>query len=251
MMALASFAQNRVTGVVTDATGEPLIGVNVVEDGTANGTVTDIDGQYSINIGDGHTLTFRFVGYSSQTINPAGKSVVNVTMTEDSEILQDVIVMAYGGKSNRAKVTNSIAKVDDKALSSGIHSNPAQALSGAVAGLRVQQTSGDPGATPSLTLRGGTSLNGTGSPLVIIDGAERSMADINPQDIETMQVMKDAGSTAIYGARAANGVILINTKRGKEGHSSINVRAKYGLNYYRDNYNYLNAEDYLFYVAIQ
>ena len=84
MMALASFAQNRVTGVVTDATGEPLIGVNVVEDGTTNGTVTDIDGQYSINIGDGHTLTFRFVGYSSQTINPAGKSVVNVTMTEDS-----------------------------------------------------------------------------------------------------------------------------------------------------------------------
>ena len=248
MMALASFAQNRVTGVVTDATGEPLIGVNVVEDGTTNGTVTDIDGQYSINIGDGHTLTFRFVGYSSQTINPAGKSVVNVTMTEDSEILQDVIVMAYGGKSNRAKVTNSIAKVDDKALSSGIHSNPAQALSGAVAGLRVQQTSGDPGATPSLTLRGGTSLNGTGSPLVIIDGAERSMADINPQDIETMQVMKDAGSTAIYGARAANGVILINTKRGKEGHSSINVRAKYGLNYYRDNYNYLNAEDYLYYM---
>jgi len=248
LISLTSFAQNRVTGVVSDQNGEPLIGVNVLEDGTTNGTVTDIDGQYSIQIGAGHSLTFRFVGYASQTINPNGKAVVNVQLLEDSEILDDVIVMAYGGKSNRAKLTNSVAKVDDKTLSSGIHSNPAQALSGAVAGLRVQQTSGDPGATPTVVLRGGTSLNGSGSPLVIVDGAERSMADINPQDIESMQVMKDAGATAIYGARAANGVILINTKRGKEGHSAINVRAKYGLNYYRDNYSYLDAEDYLYYM---
>lgn len=248
LVTLSAYAQNRVTGVVTDSSGEPLIGVNVLEDGTTNGTVTDIDGNYSINIGAGHTLTFRFVGYAPQTLNPQGKSKLDVQMQEDSEILDDVIVMAYGGKSNRAKLTNSVSKVDDKTLSSGIHSNPAQALSGAVAGLRVQQTSGDPGATPTVVLRGGTSLNGSGSPLVIVDGAERSMADINPQDIESMQVMKDAGATAIYGARAANGVILINTKRGKEGHSAINVRAKYGLNYYRDNYEYLDARDYLYYM---
>lgn len=236
------------TGVVKDATGETVIGASVVVKGSANGTITGIDGDFSLsNVNRGDIIQISFVGYQTVEIKWNGQPL-NVTLKEDSEMLQEVVITAYGGKQLRSKVTNSIAKVDNKTLSSGLHSNPAQALSGAVAGLRVQQTDGDPGATPTIVLRGGTSLDGSGSPLVIVDGAQRSMSDINPADIESMEVMKDAGATAIYGARAANGVVLITTKRGKEGHTNIHVQGKVGLNYYLSNYNYLGARDYLWYM---
>ena len=236
------------TGVVKDATGEAVIGASVVVKGTPHGTVTDIDGNFSLpNVKKGDVIQISYVGYATQEIKWDGNPVT-VTLKEDTELLDEVVVTAYGGKTLRSKMTNSIAKVDNAVLASGLHSNPAQALSGAVAGLQVRQTSGDPGATPTLILRGGTSLDGSGSPLVIVDGAQRSLADINPSDIESMEVMKDAGATAIYGARAANGVILVTTKRGKEGHSAINVRAKFGLNYFHDNYNFLGAEDYIYWM---
>lgn len=138
---------------------------------------------------------------------------MNVQLQEDNKTLDEVVITGYGGTQLRSKMTNSIAKVDNSTLSTGAHTNPAQALSGAVAGLRVQQTSGNPNSTPTLVLRGGTNLDGSGSPLVIIDGAVReSLSDVNPEDIESLEVMKDAGATAIYGARASNGVILVTTK---------------------------------------
>lgn len=155
------------------------------------------------------------------------------------------MITGYGGTQLRSKMTNSIAKVDNSTLSTGAHTNPAQALSGAVAGLRVQQTSGNPNSTPTLVLRGGTNLDGSGSPLVIIDGAVReSLSDVNPEDIESLEVMKDAGATAIYGARASNGVILVTTKRGSEGHTEINLSAKVGFNFFHSQYEFLNAHDY-------
>lgn len=213
--------------------------------GTTNGVITDIDGNFSLsNVNPGDIISISYIGYTTQEVKWEGQPL-NVTLSEDVAILDEVVVTAYGGRMQRSKVTNSISKVDSEILSSGLHSNPAQALSGAVAGLSVRQTSGDPGATPTIILRGGTSLDGSGSPLVIVDGVQRSMADINPSDIESMEVMKDAGATAIYGARAANGVILITTKRGKEGQTSINVKAKVGINYYHNNYNFLGARDYL------
>ena len=235
------------TGTVMDAMG-PVIGASVVVKGTTNGVITDFDGNFSLsNVKKGDVIQISFVGYATQEIVWDGK-VMNVTLKEDTEVLDEVVITAYGGKTLRSKMTNSIAKVDNEVLKSGIHSNPAQALSGAVAGLQVRQTSGDPGSAPTLILRGGTSLDGSGSPLVIVDGAQRSMNDINPSDIESIEVMKDAGATAIYGARAANGVILVTTKRGKEGHSAVNVRAKFSLNHFNNTYNFLGAGDYLYWM---
>ena len=181
------------TGTVTDAMG-PVIGASVVVKGTTNGVITDFDGNFSLqNVKKGDIIQISFVGYATKEIVWDGNPI-NVELKEDSEMLDEVVVTAYGGKTLRSKMTNSIAKVDNEVLESGLHANPAQALSGAVAGLQVRQTSGDPGATPTLILRGGTGLDGSGSPLVIVDGAQRSLSDINPADIESMEVMKDAGA---------------------------------------------------------
>lgn len=237
------------TGVVKDATGETIIGASVVVKGTVNGTITGIDGDFSLsNVKKGDIIVISFVGYVTQEIAWDGQPI-NITLADDSQQLEEVVITAYGGKQLRTKVTNSISKVKEDVLNKGSFTNPAQALSGAVSGLRVQQTSGNPGSAPTMVLRGGTNLDGTGSPLVVVDGQVRaSMADINPEDIESMEVMKDAGATAIYGARANNGVILITTKRGKEGHSEIRFKAKVGINSYNSNYEFLNGGDYLYWI---
>ena len=239
-------------GTVLDAKGEPVIGASVLIKGApvSTGVVTDFEGNFvQPNAKPGDVLVISSIGYETVEVAWTG-APLNVTLGEDNMMLQETVVTAYGGRQLRTKVTNSISSVKEDVLSSGMHVNPAQALSGAVAGLRVQQTSGDPGATPTVVLRGGTSLDGSGSPLVIVDGAQRSLADLNPNDIESMEVLKDAGATAIYGARAANGVILITTKRGKEGHSAINVRAKFSVNTYQSEYEYLGSEDYLYYMRL-
>lgn len=239
------------SGVVKDAMGETVIGASIIVKGTTNGCITDVDGKFAlsgVNVGD--VLQVSFVGYSTQEVKWNGKPL-EIVMQDDTQVLDVVLVTAYGGRQLRSKVTNSIAKVEEEVFSTGIHTNPAQALSGAVSGLRVQQTSGNPGDVPTMVLRGGTNLDGTGSPLVVVDGQVREdLGDINPEDVESMEIMKDAGATAIYGARANNGVILVTTKRGKEGHSEINFKAKLGLNYFRDTWNFLNGGDYLYYQRL-
>lgn len=255
LTSVSLWAQKTVKGIVVDNAKEPIIGASVVEVGTSNGIITDLDGKFTLKVGNNAQVRISYVGFKTKTLSAKqfGSTELNITMEDDSEVLTEVVVTAYGGKQLRAKVTNSIAKVKEETLTLGVHTNPAQALSGAVAGLRVQQTSGDPGAAPTLVLRGGTNLNGTGSPLVIIDGAERSLADVNPEDIESMEVMKDAGATAIYGARANNGVVLVTTKRGKAGYSEIKLQAKFGWNYYHNQFQYLDGGEYLTYMrtAIQ
>lgn len=205
------------TGVVKDGTGETVIGASVVVKGTTNGTITGIDGDFSLNnVKQGDIIQISFVGYKTVEVKWNGQPL-NVTLKDDTEMLGEVVVTGYGGKQLRTKVTNSISKVNKEALTVGVHSNPAQALSGAVSGLRVIQSSGNPGSTPSIVLRGGTNLDGTGAPLVLIDGQLRDgLSDINPEDIESMDVLKDAGATALYGARASNGVILITKKTGNK-----------------------------------
>ncbi len=239
------------TGLIKDVQGEPVIGASVIVKGTTNGSITDVNGKFTLSgVKVGDVLQVSFVGYSTQEIEWNGKSL-EILMQEDTQVLDVVLVTAYGGRQLRSKVTNSIAKVEEKVFSTGMHTNPAQALSGAVSGLRVQQTSGNPGDVPTMVLRGGTNLDGTGSPLVVVDGQVREdLSDINPEDIESMEIMKDAGATAIYGARANNGVILVTTKRGKKGRSEINFKAKLGLNYFRDTWNFLNGEDYLYYQRL-
>lgn len=250
MEAAVGQTSGKVTGIVTDHSGEPLIGVNVTVKGTANGTITDVEGRYRIDVPDlNASLQFSYIGYRQVTVELKGKTTVDIRMEEDVEQLTEVVITGYGGTQIRSKLTNSIASVKEESLNIGLYSNPAQALSGAVSGLRVIQSSGNPSAAPTIVLRGGTNLDGTGSPLIIIDGQLREdMSDINPEDIESMEVLKDAGATALYGARANNGVVLIATKRGKSGRTSINVKAKLGLNYLNTPYNFMNARDYLYWM---
>ena len=156
-----------------------------------------------------------------------------------------MVVTGYGGKQLRTKVTNSISKVKEETLKQGLYSNPGQALSGAVAGLSVSQTSGNPGSTPTLVLRGGTNFDGSGSPLILIDGQVRSsLSDINPDDIESISVLKDAASTAIYGARAGHGVVLITTKRGKSQKPRVTYSGMGSVQVARSNYKMLDTRMY-------
>lgn len=240
--------KKEVRGIVKDVQGLEVIGAAVVEKGTSNGTVTDMTGAFTLSVSDNATLEISFVGYATQTLKVAGKSDFNIVLKEDTEVLEEVVVTAYGGTQLRSKLTNSISKVDDKVFKNGAFSNPAKALVGSVAGLSVVQASGSPTSSPQIVLRGGTNFDGSGSPLYIVDGQLRgTMFDLNPDDIESMEVMKDAGSTAIYGARANNGVILITTKKGKKGKTSFNFNSKVALNYFNNPYEFLNARDYLYY----
>lgn len=250
LMLLPAFAWSQerinVKGVVYDDLKMTVPGASIVEKGTQNGTVTDMDGNFSLSVNKGSTLEITFIGYKTQLIKVTGTQLLKVTLQEDSQTLEEVVITGYGGKQLRTKVTNSIAKVNEENLKVGLFSNPAQALSGAVAGLKVTQSSGNPGAAPALVLRGGTNLDGSGSPLVLVDGQLRDgLSDINPEDIESMEILKDAGATALYGARASNGVVLITTKTGKQGRREINLKVKLGVNYVNNPYEFLNARDYI------
>lgn len=243
------YAQNKqVTGVVLDVLKEPVIGASVLEVGTTNGTVTDFDGKFVLTVNPDAKLQISYIGYQPMTIDTKGKKEIFVTLKEDSEQLQEVVVTGYGSSQKRSTLTNSISKLDNKVLENAAFSNAGQALQGSIAGLRVTNTTGQPGSAPSIVLRGGATLNNKNNEaLVVVDGIVRSMNDVNPADIESIEVLKDAASTAIYGARANGGVILVSTKKGKEGKSSISYNFKGGLNFARKGYEFVGAEEYLYY----
>lgn len=248
MMALASFAQNRVTGVVTDATGEPLIGASVVVKGTTLGAITDIDGNFSIvGVDNGSIIQVSFIGYESVEVKWAGKPI-SVALAEANQTFEEVVVTGYGGHQKRGTLTTAITKMDDRVIEKAAFANVGQALQGAVTGLRVVNTSGSPGASPNIQLRGIASLNGTANPLILVDGVVRnSLGDVNSNDIASIQVLKDAAATAIYGARANGGVILIETKQGKKGHTEVTYSVKTGWNFADKGDSYLNTGDYIYY----
>ena len=236
------------TGIVYDETGEPLPGATVRVPGTTIAAATNLDGKFTLaGVKNGATVTVNYIGYKPASVIWKGEPL-SITMQEDVNDLDEVVVMGYGVEQKRAKVTNSIAKVSEKTLTVGANANPAQALAGAVAGVKVNITSGSPSATPSIVIRGGTSFDGSGSPVYVVDGQIRSsLSDINPNDIADMQILKDAGATALYGARAANGVVLITTKQGQSGKATVNFSIKYGLNYNKDlGYDFVNAEDFIY-----
>ena len=218
-----AFAQLTVTGNVQSTTGEPLIGVNVIEKGTTNGTVTDLDGNYTLRVAKGKTLVFSYIGFLSQEV-VVNNAKVNVTLKEDTETLDEVVVIGYGSMA-RKDVTSSITTVKADQLNVGVFSDAASMLQGKVAGLNIT-TSGDPNGSPSITLRGASSLR-TGQamqPYYVIDGIPGvDISMVAPDDIESIDVLRDATATAIYGSKAANGVIIINTKKGKKGMERTNV----------------------------
>ena len=213
-------AQNKVSGIVQDATGEPLIGVSILEVGTNNGTVTDIDGKFSLTVNRGAKISFSYVGYTPQTL--VATNSMTVVMQEDSKLLNEVVVVGYG-TMRRKDVTSSITTVKSEDLNKGVFTDPASMLQGKVAGLTVT-TSGDPSGTPSITLRGASSLR-TGDamqPYYVIDGIPGvDISMVAPDDIESIDVLRDASATAIYGSKAANGVIIITTKSGQEGKTNV------------------------------
>ncbi len=237
------------TGVVKDALGESIIGASVVVKGTTNGAITDFDGNFSLSgVNKGDIIQISFVGYVTQEVKWDG-TPLNVILKDDTQALEEVVVTGYGGTQKRGAMTTAISKVDNKVLKNAAFSNAGQALQGSVTGLRVINTTGQPGANPNIVLRGGATIDGKNNgALVVVDGIVRnSMADVNPEDIESMQVLKDAASTAIYGARANGGVILIETKSGKQGKANVNYKFKIGVNKAREGYAYLDAHDYIYY----
>lgn len=247
----AIFAQNnRVTGTVTGSDDRQAIpSVSVMIKGSRQGTQTDANGKFSINAASTDVLVFTYVGYITQEVTVGTKSAFNVELKSASAKLDEVVVVGYGTQSRRS-VTGSIAKLDTEVLENAPRSNVGSALQGTVSGLQVVAATGQPGASPVILLRGGASINSPGSPLVIVDGVIRAFNDVAPENVESIELLKDASATAIYGARANNGVILITTKSGKNGTAEISYKFTGGYNQNREGYNYLGAKDYIYYTRL-
>lgn len=234
-----AFAQSLVTGVVTDKSGEPLIGVNVLEKGTTNGNITDIDGKYSINVEKGKTLIFSYIGFVSQEI-VVNSNIINVKMSDDTQALEEIVVIGYGSMTKK-DVTSSITTVKAEDLNVGVYTSPAQLLQGKVPGLTITNTS-DPNGSASISLRGASSLRAGEAmePYYVIDGVPGvSLSLVAPEDIESIDVLRDVSATAIYGSKAANGVIIVTTKKGnKEGKTNVSYSGYVAID------NTMNTEVY-------
>ncbi|MDR1780836.1 MAG: TonB-dependent receptor plug domain-containing protein, partial [Tannerella sp.] len=226
----AAFSQKRITGKVFDGSGEAIIGASILEKGTTNGTITDIDGGFALTVQNNAVLQVSYVGYTSQEIPVGDRTTLNIALVENVEALQEVVVVGYGTQQKK-DITGSVAVVDTKELLKSSGATAAGQLQGKAAGVHIG-TSGVPGAQTMVRIRGINTINDNG-PLYVIDGVStrnQDLASLNPNDIESMQVLKDASSAAIYGAQAANGVILITTKRGtKSGQPTVSYDGYYGI----------------------
>jgi len=232
MLCLVALAQgHQVNGVVKDATGEPMIGVNVLVKGTTNGTITDFDGNFTLSgVNDNDVLSVTYVGYVAQEIKVRNQKTISVTLREDTETLDEVVVIGYGVVKKR-DLTGSVSSVKSADLQKVASNNAMTAMQAKVPGLDIQQSSGEAGSGISMTLRGNRSISASNSPLILVDGIEYgSTMDIPASDIESMEILKDASSTAIYGTKGANGVIIITTKRGKAGKTQVNFNAYLSFN---------------------
>lgn len=239
----------KVTGrVLAEKDQSALPGVTVSVKGKNVRTQTDGNGAFSVSATPDDVLVFTSVGYVPVEV-AAGSSGLTVRMKEDAAKLNEVVVIGYGEQSRRT-VTGTISKLDNKVLETAPRSNVGTALQGTIAGLSVVPSSGTPGASPTILLRGGASINSPSAPLVVVDGVIRAYNDIAPEDVASIDVLKDASVTAVYGARANNGVILITTKKGKAGTAEFSYTFKGGYNKQRENYQYLNARDYIYYTRL-
>ena len=241
-LCFGAFAQGqRVTGTVTDETGAPVIGAAVIVEGTSRGTTTDVAGYYEIAASSDATLGFSYLGMQAQSIAVAGRSVINVVLLSDSEQIEEVIVQAFGTAKKEA-FTGSAKVVKSEDILKSSTTNALGSLDGKVSGVQMRSASGQPGSgSPSIIIRGFSSINAGTSPLVVLDGMpyNGSIGDINPADIESMTVLKDAASNALYGARGANGVIMVTTKRATSD-AVVNVDIKVGVNSRAEqDYNYV------------
>ncbi|WP_233636027.1 SusC/RagA family TonB-linked outer membrane protein [Hymenobacter setariae] len=252
-----AYAQaSKVSGKITSATNEPLIGVSILVSGTTQGTTSDVDGNYAVNVPGDATLVFSYVGYVSQTVEVKGRSSINVIMAVDNKELGEVVVTALGIKKDERKIGYAVTKVDGGLLNVARETNVANSLQGRVAGLNVAGASGGPGSSARLNIRGVTSFSGTSSPLIVINGVPMDntvrgsagewggadlgdgISNINPDDIETVTVLKGSTASALYGARAANGVIQITTKSGSRTKTTIEYNTNFQFDRAVDNTNF-------------
>jgi len=244
----------KVTGKVTDNTGAPLPGATIMVKGSFVGTVTDIDGNFTLDALKGdETLVFSFVGMLSQEVAIEGKSSIEVQLEMDAVGIEEVVAIGYGTQKKR-DVSSAISSVDSETYADRPVANFAQGISGSVAGVSISQTNGAPGGGSNIVIRGVSSVNASNAPLYVVDGqplpdgfnkTESPINFINPDDIESVEILKDAASSAIYGTRAANGVVLITTKSGKKGKGQVNVKVSYGVQNVLREYDVLNTKDYL------
>ena len=225
-LSVGAFAQQiTVNGIVKDTTGEPVIGANVLVKGTTNGTITDFDGNFQLMANKGDIIVISFIGYSAQEL-PATAELMNVVLKDDSEMLSEVVVIGYG-VAKKNDLTGSVTAVKPDEMNKGLVTNAQDMMQGKIAGVNVTSASGTPGAGATIRIRGGSSLNASNDPLIVIDGLamdnngvkglSNPLSMVNPSDIESFTVLKDASATAIYGSRGSNGVIIITTKKGRTG----------------------------------
>ncbi len=245
----ASAQQFTVKGTVKDMAGEPIIGANVMVKGTTNGTITDINGGYSVTgVSASSVLVYSFIGYKNQEVACKGRQEINVTLAEDLQALDEVVVVGYGSLSKK-ELSSSIVQVDKSKFQQGAMNNPMELLTGKVVGLNVNNTaSANPNSGSSLQVRGATSITASNDPLIVIDGvAGGDIRNLSSQDIESMTVLKDAGSAAIYGTRGANGVILITTKKGSGGEpgtARVTYDSWFGVNFAKDGPEILSPDEF-------
>ena len=244
-----------VRGTVKDATGETLLGVNVVEQGTTNGTITNLDGKYEIKVNRNASLVFTYIGYKTKTVPVNGRQVVDVLLDADVLGLEEVVVVGYG-QMKRTDVTGSVVSVSSDAIQKSVVTSIDQVLQGRAAGVQIQQNSGMPGASSSIRIRGINSLNASNEPIFVIDGviidgstrsgSENPLSSINPADIVSMDILKDASATAIYGSRAANGVIMITTRKGQKGEAKITYNGYTGWQEMPEKLALMNLQEYAY-----
>lgn len=243
MAPLGVLAQNiQLTGLVTDATNEPIIGASVVEKGTTNGVITDFDGNFTLNVPSKSTIIISYVGYATQEIPVNGRSNIKVIMKEDTEMLDEVVVVGYG-TMKKSDMTGAISSVDVDDLVKRTTTNPAEALQGKIAGVNIMKAGGNAGAGVQVKIRGVKTF-GDNQPLYIIDGFPGDIENVNPQDIQSMEVLKDGAAAAIYGSVAANGVIIVTTKNGKKGDMKIDFSTYVSFTSVAKKLELLNAEEY-------
>ena len=246
-----------ISGTVIDQDNdEGLPGVNVVEKGTSNGTVTNVNGAYTLEVAEDATLVFSSVGYSSQEVPVGNQSVIDISMSADVQELQELVVIGYGSREKK-DLTGSISQINSKDIVNGSTMTPEMAMQGRMAGVFVSHPGVDPNARPTIRIRGVSTL-GYNDPLFVVDGipvaddfggeSQNIFALINPNDIESISVLKDASATAIYGVRASNGVVLITTKRGQSGKPKINLSASYGVQNIKERYDVLQTPEYIDYI---
>jgi TonB-linked SusC/RagA family outer membrane protein len=247
LLSFSAVAQNTIKGSVTDENDSLIPGVSVLEKNTTNGTQTDFDGNFSIKVGENAVLVFRYLGYKTQEIVVGDKKNITVKLTQDVAQLDEIVVIGYGSVT-RDKIATSMVSVDGEEIAKQVASNPAEALQGRAAGVQVLSSGGSPGASPRIVIRGITTANASTNPLIVIDGILQpdgtSLNAVNAQDIENFQILKDAAASAIYGSRASNGVVLINTKRGKEGKTVVSFDLNYGVQFW-ERIQSADAQEYI------